>query len=114
MRVQRPASEHPVFSTGSAAIATTVVRRGPNHESGPLKHTGCFPRRKIEMKKLMFVLIASAVCSAFTINASAQQADQATTDAIIAMTKAQWASEIKDPTNVAERSEARRVRKECR
>jgi ketosteroid isomerase-like protein len=54
------------------------------------------------MKKLMFVLIASACCSAFTINASAQQADQATADAIIAMTKAQWAAGIKDPTNVAE------------
>jgi ketosteroid isomerase-like protein len=56
------------------------------------------------MKKLMFVLIASACCSAFTINASAQQADQATADAVMAMTKAQWAAAIKDPTNVAEQS----------
>jgi ketosteroid isomerase-like protein len=56
------------------------------------------------MKKLMLVLFASAVCSAFTINASAQQADQAISDAVIAMTKAQWASEIKDPTNVMEQS----------
>ena len=56
------------------------------------------------MKKLMFVLIASACCSAFAINASAQQADQATSDAVIAMTKAQWAAGIKDPTNVAEQS----------
>lgn len=56
------------------------------------------------MKKLMLVLIASACCSAFTINASAQQADQATTDAIIAMTKAQWAAEIKDPTNATEQT----------
>jgi ketosteroid isomerase-like protein len=56
------------------------------------------------MKKLMFVLIASAVCSAFTMNASAQQADQTTADAVIAMTKAQWAAGIKDPTNVAEQS----------
>jgi ketosteroid isomerase-like protein len=56
------------------------------------------------MKKLMFVLIASAVCSAFTMNASAQQADQATSDAVIAMTKAQWAAEIKDPTNATEQS----------
>ena len=56
------------------------------------------------MKKLMFVLIASAVCSAFTMNASAQQADQTTSDAVIAMTKAQWAAGIKDPTNVAEQS----------
>jgi ketosteroid isomerase-like protein len=41
---------------------------------------------------------------AFTINASAQQADQATADAIIAMTKAQWAAEIKDPTSIAEQT----------
>src|SRR5213596_1333370 len=61
-----------------------------------------FPRRKIEMKKLMLVLIASACCSAFAMNASAQQADQATADAVIAMTKAQWAAEIKDPTRIAE------------
>ena len=56
------------------------------------------------MKKLMFVLIASACCMAFTMNASAQQADQATADAVIAMVKAQWAAEIKDPTSVAEQS----------
>src|SRR6201995_5894617 len=56
------------------------------------------------MKKLILVLFASACCSAFTINASAQQADQATTDAVIAMTKAQWAAGMKDPTNVAEQS----------
>jgi ketosteroid isomerase-like protein len=54
------------------------------------------------MKNLMLVLIASACCTAFAMNASAQQADQATADAVIAMTKAQWAAEIKDPTNVAE------------
>jgi ketosteroid isomerase-like protein len=54
------------------------------------------------MKKLMLVLIASACCTAFAMDASAQQADQATADAVIAMTKAQWAAEIKDPTNVAE------------
>jgi ketosteroid isomerase-like protein len=63
-----------------------------------------FSPKEIEMKKLMLVLIASACCSAFTTNASAQQADQATADAIIAMTKAQWAAGIKDPTNVAEQS----------
>jgi len=38
------------------------------------------------------------------MNASAQQADQATADAVIALTKAQWAAEIKDPTNVAEQT----------
>ena len=56
------------------------------------------------MKKMMLVLIVSACCTAFTMNASAQQADQATADAVIAMTKAQWAAEIKDPTNVSEQS----------
>jgi ketosteroid isomerase-like protein len=55
------------------------------------------------MKKIMLVLIASACCTAFTMNASAQQqTDQAISDAVIAMTKAQWAAGIKDPTNVAE------------
>jgi ketosteroid isomerase-like protein len=38
------------------------------------------------------------------MNASAQQADQATADAVIAMVKAQWAAEIKDPTNVVEQT----------
>ena len=38
------------------------------------------------MKKLMLVLIASVCCSAFAMHASAQQADQATADAVIAMT----------------------------
>ena len=56
------------------------------------------------MKKLMLVLIASACCWAFTMNASAQQADQATADAVIALTKAQWAAGIKDPTNVADQT----------
>src|SRR4026208_813049 len=56
------------------------------------------------MKKLMLVLIVSACCSAFTMNASGQQADQAVADAVIALTKAQWAAGIKDPTNVAEQT----------
>src|SRR6266576_4770811 len=67
-------------------------------------NTRGFSPEEIEMKKLMLVLVASACCSAFTMNASAQQADQATADAVIAMTKAQWAAEIKDPTSVAEQS----------
>ena len=54
------------------------------------------------MKRLILVLIASAGCMAFAMIASAQQADQATTDAVIAMVKAQWTAEIKDPTSVAE------------
>ena len=54
------------------------------------------------MKKLMLVVLAYVGCTAFARNASAQQADQATADAVIAMVKAQWAAEIKDPTNVAD------------
>jgi ketosteroid isomerase-like protein len=54
------------------------------------------------MKKLMLSLIASACCTAFALSASAQQADQATADALIGMVKAQWAAQIKDPTNVTE------------
>ena len=49
------------------------------------------------MKKLMLVVIASVCCSAFAMNTSAQQADQAVADAVIGMVKAQWAAEIKDP-----------------
>ena len=56
------------------------------------------------MKKLIVVLIASACCSTFTIKASAQQADQTIANAVIAMTKAQWAAGMKDPTNVAAQS----------
>src|SRR5712691_12693053 len=56
------------------------------------------------MKKLMLVLIASVCCAAFAINASAQQADQASAHAVMARTKAQWAAGIKDPTKVAEQS----------
>jgi ketosteroid isomerase-like protein len=56
------------------------------------------------MKKMMLVLGAAAFCSAFTMNASAQQSDQAISDAVIASVKAQWAADIKDPTNVAEQS----------
>ena len=53
------------------------------------------------MKKMMLVLIASACSTAFAMNASAQQADKAIADAVIAMTKAQWAAGMKDPANVA-------------
>jgi ketosteroid isomerase-like protein len=38
------------------------------------------------------------------MNALAQQADQAISDAVIAMTKAQWAAGMKDPTNVTDQS----------
>ena len=56
------------------------------------------------MKKLMLVLIVSACCAAFTMSASAEQADQTISDAVIAMTKAQWAAGMKDPTNVTEQN----------
>jgi ketosteroid isomerase-like protein len=41
---------------------------------------------------------------AAAINTQAQQADQGIADAVIAMTKAQWAAEIKDQTNVADQT----------
>src|SRR2546421_9805314 len=50
----------------------------------------------------MWLVIAPAVSTAFKMIVSAQQADQASADAVIAMTKAQWAAEIKDPTSVTE------------
>ncbi len=57
------------------------------------------------MRKLTLVIIASAFCSAFTVNALAQEAgDQPIADAVIAMAKAQWAAGMKDPTNVAAQS----------
>src|SRR3954453_21938169 len=56
------------------------------------------------MNKIALIVIASACCSAFSLSASAQQSDQTISDNIIAMTKAQWAAGIKDPTNVTEQS----------
>ena len=56
------------------------------------------------MKKIMLVLIVAAFCPAFTLKAAGQGVDQAIADAVIAMTKAQWAAGIKDPTNVADQS----------
>ena len=56
------------------------------------------------MKKLTLVLIAFVCCAAFTMNASAQQDDKTIADAVIAMTKAQWAAGMKDPTNVTEQN----------
>jgi ketosteroid isomerase-like protein len=56
------------------------------------------------MKKLTLVLIASVCSAAFTMNASAQQDDKTIADAVIAMTKAQWAAGMKDPTNVTEQN----------
>ena len=53
------------------------------------------------MKNTMLILIA--VCfSALTTHSFAQDADKAIADTVIAMTKAQWAAQIKDPTNVAD------------
>lgn len=54
------------------------------------------------MKKAMLGLIASVCFTDFAIKVSAQQADQAIADTVIAMVKAQWAGERKDPKNVAE------------
>ena len=54
------------------------------------------------MTKTLVVLIAIACCSSLTDRALAQDSDQATADAVIAMVKAQWASEIKNAANVAD------------
>ena len=56
------------------------------------------------MKKTGLVLIVIACCSALTTHAFGQEPDKAVADAVIAMVKAQWAADIKDPTNVAEQS----------
>ena len=56
------------------------------------------------MKKLVMLCIASACCSAFAFNASAQDADKEISDAVIASVKAQWAADIKNPANIAEQS----------
>jgi Calcium/calmodulin dependent protein kinase II association domain len=56
------------------------------------------------MKKTTLVLTMIAFCSALTTHAFGQDADKAIADTVIAMTKAQWAAGIKDPTNVAEQS----------
>jgi ketosteroid isomerase-like protein len=53
------------------------------------------------MKKTMAVLMVIC-CAGLTGHAFAQDADKATGDAIIAMVKAQWAAEMKDPNSVTE------------
>ena len=60
--------------------------------------------KKTNMKKTILVFTVIACCSALTTHAFAQDADKAIADAVIAMTKAQWAAGIKDPTNVADQS----------
>jgi ketosteroid isomerase-like protein len=56
------------------------------------------------MKKLVLVFIASACCSAFALNASAQQADKGIADAVIATVKAQWAADIQNPANITDQT----------
>lgn len=58
------------------------------------------PRIFRDMKKSILVLTAIACC-ALTSGAFAQDADKAIADAVIGMTKAQWAAGMKDPTNIA-------------
>ena len=56
------------------------------------------------MKKKLLVLMMIAGCSTLTSHVFGQDADKAIADTVIAMTKAQWAAGIKDPTNVTEQS----------
>ncbi|CAN5804364.1 MAG: DUF4440 domain-containing protein [Pyrinomonadaceae bacterium] len=55
------------------------------------------------MRKRTLVLLGLACVAAMTLNGLGQQsANQPLADEVIAMVKAQWAAEMKDPTNVAE------------
>jgi ketosteroid isomerase-like protein len=56
------------------------------------------------MTKTALVVIVIACCSGLTTHVFGQDADKAIADTVIAMTKAQWAAGIKDPTNVTEQS----------
>jgi ketosteroid isomerase-like protein len=57
----------------------------------------------MDMRKMILVLLGLACVAALTLNGFGQQsANQSVADDIMAMVKAQWAAEMKDPTNVAE------------
>jgi len=56
------------------------------------------------MKNAALVLITIVFCSALTTRTYGQEGDKAIADAVIALTKAQWAAGIKDPTNVADQT----------
>ncbi len=58
----------------------------------------------MKIKRLTLVCMAASLSAAFTLNASAQQADQEIADAVMASVKAQWAADIKNPANIAEQS----------
>ena len=58
----------------------------------------------MKTKTLTLVFMAAGLFLGFTSNASAQQSDQAISDAVIASVKAQWAADIKDPSSVAEQT----------
>jgi ketosteroid isomerase-like protein len=55
------------------------------------------------MRKISLGLLVLVGVAALTLNGRGQQSsNQSIADEVIAITKAQWAAEIKDPTNVAE------------
>lgn len=55
------------------------------------------------MRKITLGLLVLACVAALTLNGRGQQpSNQAVADEVIAIVKAQWAAEMKDPTNVAE------------
>ena len=54
------------------------------------------------MRKILLGSLALACVAALTFNGLGQSSNQSVADNVIAMVKAQWAAEIKDPTNVAE------------
>lgn len=54
------------------------------------------------MRKISLGLLVLVGVAALTLNGRGQSSSQSIADEVIAITKAQWAAGIKDPTNVAE------------
>ncbi|MGI9166446.1 MAG: DUF4440 domain-containing protein [Pyrinomonadaceae bacterium] len=54
------------------------------------------------MRKILLGSLTLACVAAVALNGLGQSSNQSVADDVIAMVKAQWAAEMKDPTNVAE------------
>jgi ketosteroid isomerase-like protein len=54
------------------------------------------------MRKISLGLLVLVGVAALTLNGRGQSSNQSIADEVIAITKAQWAAEIRDPSNVAE------------
>ncbi|MEP6742493.1 MAG: DUF4440 domain-containing protein [bacterium] len=53
------------------------------------------------MRKMLLGLLVLACFAALTLSGLAQQSSSQVADDVMAMVRAQWAAEIKDPTNIA-------------